>query len=93
MPVVLEVLADARSYVGRCVRDLGGLPEYRLGVTTDQGHQILDVTGLDLTQPAQLEQQLNQIPGVVGHGLFATQRAHTLLVAGQDGQVQTLATQ
>ena len=53
----------------------------RAGVTTDNGHPIIDVRGLDLRDPTAQEQALNQWPGVVCNGLFALRRADQLFVA------------
>ena len=54
---------------------------------TDNGGWILDVHGLTITQPEQLEVQINQIPGVVSVGLFAKRKADLLLVGGLTGVV------
>lgn len=79
----------ARSYVARELVKLGGRPAYRLGIVTDNGNHILDVTGLDLSVPAPLEERINNIVGVVASGLFARRPADVLLV-GEDGGVRTI---
>lgn len=84
-PVAIEVLPQARSYVARELVKLGGSPVYREGFVSDYGNVILDTYGLDLADPVATEQQLNQIVGVVCHGVFAVQKANTLLMAGADG--------
>ena len=81
----VEVIPLARSAVARAIVKLGGNPEYRLGVKTDYGNVILDVIGLDLTDPATMEKTLNNIPGVVTNGLFALRKANVLLVASDKG--------
>ncbi|MFZ5698532.1 MAG: ribose-5-phosphate isomerase RpiA [Pseudomonadota bacterium] len=88
-PLPVEVIPMARSYVARELVKLGGRPAYRLGIVTDNGNHILDVTGLDLSVPAPLEERLNNIAGVVTNGLFARRPADVLLV-GEDGGVRTL---
>ena len=80
----------ARSYVAREIVKLGGQPVLREDFVTDNGNVILDVHNLSILNPAELEQQLNQITGVVTNGLFARRRADLLLVAG-DQQVKTIA--
>ena len=40
---------------------------------------ILDVHGLTILNPVELESELNQIPGVVTNGLFARRPADLLL--------------
>jgi len=84
-PLAVEVIPIARSYVARELVKLGGDPVYREGVVTDYGNIILDVYHLDITNPLQIEQTINQIAGVVSNGLFAQRRADVLLVAGADG--------
>ena len=80
-PLPVEVIPMARSLVGRALLELGGDPEYRQGVVTDNGNIIIDVHGLSITDPRQLEQAINQIPGVVTCGLFARRPADLLLLA------------
>lgn len=88
-PLPVEVIPMARAHVARQLTRLGGLPEWRPGVTTDNGNVILDVKGLEITRPAELEAELNQIVGVVCNGLFARRTADVALLGGADG-VQTL---
>lgn len=88
-PVAIEVLPQARSYVARELVKLGGEPVYRSGFVTDYGNVILDTYDLDMSSPKQLEQTLNNIVGVVCHGVFAKQAAHIMLKAAEQG-VQTV---
>jgi len=80
-PVAVEVLPMARSFVGRQIVKLGGDPEYRHGFVTDSGNYILDVHNLDLTDALSVEQQLNNIPGVVENGIFAARPADIVICA------------
>lgn len=84
-PLPVEVIPMARSYVARELVKLGGRPEWREGVVTDNGNWILDVRQLSITDPIALETTINQIPGVVTVGLFARRAADVLLVGGPDG--------
>ncbi|KAF0286317.1 ribose 5-phosphate isomerase A [Spiribacter sp. SSL99] len=86
-PLPVEVVAMARSYVGRQLLKHGGRPTLRKGFTTDNGNVILDVQGLDCAEPIALERALNNIAGVVTNGLFAARPADELLV-GTDTGVQ-----
>jgi ribose 5-phosphate isomerase A len=43
------------------------------------------VHGLKISDPIQLENEINQIVGVVTNGLFASRPANTLLLATHDG--------
>jgi ribose 5-phosphate isomerase A len=84
-PLPVEVIPMARSYVAREIVKLGGEPVYREGFITDNGNQILDIHGLSITEPARLESQLNNIPGVVTNGLFALHPADILILGTPDG--------
>ncbi|WP_350557702.1 ribose-5-phosphate isomerase RpiA [Psychrobacter sp. CAL346-MNA-CIBAN-0220] len=84
-PVPIEVLPQARSYVARQLAQLGGEPVYRENFVTDYGNVILDTYDLDVSNPLALEQQLNNIVGVVCNGIFAANQADILLKAGSDG--------
>lgn len=84
-PLPVEVLPFARSFVARQLVKLGGNPTLRNGVTTDNGNAILDVTGLDFTDPLKMEAAINLIPGVLDNGIFAHRRADVLLFGGPDG--------
>ncbi|MSP97263.1 MAG: ribose-5-phosphate isomerase RpiA [Betaproteobacteria bacterium] len=89
-PLPVEVIPMARSYVGRQMVRLGGNPSLREGFTTDNGNLILDVSGLTILDPPQLEEAINNITGVVTVGLFARRGADVLLL-GTAGGVRTLA--
>lgn len=84
-PLPVEVIPMARSYVARRLTALGGRPEFRTGFTTDNGNIILDVRGLDIMRPLQLEEQINNIVGVVTNGLFANRPADVVLCATPKG--------
>lgn len=84
-PIPVEVIPMARSYVARQIVQLGGDPIWRQGFTTDNGNLILDVHNFDILEPQQLEQQLNNIVGVVTNGLFAQRGADIALIASPDG--------
>lgn len=88
-PVPIEVLPQARSYVARQLAQLGGEPVYREDFVTDYGNVILDTYDLDVSNPIALEQQLNNIVGVVCNGIFAANQADILLKASSSG-VETL---
>lgn len=84
-PIAVEVIPMARSKVAREIVLLGGSPEYRDGVVTDNGNIILDVHDLPLTKPIEMEQRLKQIVGVVESGLFAKNIADKVLIASKQG--------
>ena len=86
-PVAVEVVQDARSMVARAIVKLGGNPEYRQGFVSDHGNPILDVYGLDLTEPLKMEKTLNDLPGLVCNGIFAANPATRLFCAAANGVV------
>ncbi|MBT3437318.1 MAG: ribose-5-phosphate isomerase RpiA [Oceanospirillaceae bacterium] len=89
-PLPIEVIPMARSYVARKLVGLGGEPVWRQDFITDNGNLILDVCGMDIIDPKGLEQQINQITGVVTNGLFA-QRPADLLLLGTSAGVKSLS--
>jgi ribose 5-phosphate isomerase A len=80
-PLPVEVIPESRSLVARRIVSLGGIPELRVGVMTDQGNQILDVTGLDLSNPEEIELKLNSFAGVVDNGIFSFEKPSLVLVS------------
>lgn len=85
-PLPVEVIPMARSYVARQLVKLGGDPVWREGVITDNGNCILDVHHLHpIGAVRKLEEQINNITGVVTNGLFALRPADILLLGTKDG--------
>ena len=84
-PLPVEVIPMAQSYIAREITKLGGQPILREGFTTDNGNIILDVHNLSILKPVEMEQELNQLAGVVTNGLFAQRPADVLLVASDSG--------
>ncbi len=88
-PLPVEVIPMARSLVARRIVELGGQPVLREGFKTDNGNIILDVHGLSILNPPELEAKLDHLAGVVTNGLFARRPADVLLL-GTDQGVKTL---
>ncbi len=88
-PLPVEVIPMARSMVARELVKRGGQPVYREGFVTDNGNVILDIHNLEIMEPVTLEEDLNNIPGIVTVGLFARRPADVLLLGTGDG-VRTL---
>ena len=88
-PLPIEVIPMAQSSVARQLAALGGQPKLREGFTTDNGNIILDVLGLQIMNPVELESELDHIAGVVTNGLFARRCADVLLLGTPEG-VQTM---
>jgi ribose 5-phosphate isomerase A len=92
-PLPVEVIPMAQAAVGRRLAALGGQPRLRLKdgkpLVTDNGCLIIDVNGLAISNPAELEQTVNNIAGVVTVGLFARKGADACLLGTPEG-VKTL---
>jgi ribose 5-phosphate isomerase A len=88
-PLPVEVIPMASAQVTRELIKLGGTPVPRAGFVTDNGNLILDVGGLCIVDPVDLETRINQIVGVVSNGLFA-RRAADVCLLGTSGGVRTL---
>ena len=84
-PLPVEVIPMARSLVARQLVKLGGTPVWREGFVTDNGNLILDVQGLEILEPAKLEQQINNLAGVVTVGIFALRPADVLILGTPKG--------
>ncbi|MFO1258303.1 MAG: ribose-5-phosphate isomerase RpiA [Gammaproteobacteria bacterium] len=83
-PLPIEVIPMARSYVARELVKMGANPVYREGFITDNNNQIIDVYGLDIYQPIEMEYHLNNITGVVCNGLFAARPADVVLMSTEN---------
>jgi len=85
-PLPVEVIPMARSYVARTLVKLtGGMPQLRDGVTTDNGNLVLDVRGLTILKPMELEGEIDMVAGVVCNGIFARRPADVLLLGTDSG--------
>ena len=89
-PLPVEVIPMARAYVARQMVRLGGQPKLREGFTTDNGNIVLDVWGLSILNPVEMETSINNVIGVVTNGLFARRGANVLLLGTRSG-VKTLS--
>ncbi len=89
-PLPVEVIPMSANYVKRqIVKTTGSSTILREGFTTDNGNLILDIHNLKIKDPKKLENQLNNIVGVVTNGLFATRGADILLLGTANG-VETI---
>lgn len=82
-PLPVETVPMAVPFVAARLRELGGLPVLRPDYLTDNGNAVLDVAGLDLSDPEGLEVELDATPGVLECGIFARRRADVVLAAGR----------
>jgi ribose 5-phosphate isomerase A len=88
-PLPVEVIPMARAVVARELANLGGEPRLRMKdgqpLMTDNGCMIIDLVGLKIAKPAELEAQINNIVGVVSVGLFARRGADVGLLGTAEG--------
>ena len=92
-PLPVEVIPMASAHIMRQFAALGGSASVRLKdgqpLVTDNGQHIVDVRGLQITDPLAFETTVSQWPGVVTVGVFAHQKAQVCLLGTASG-VQTL---
>jgi len=88
-PLPIEVLPMAQAFVARNLIKMRAQPVWRENFVTDNGNHILDVHDLAIGNPLEIENRLNQIPGVLTVGIFA-QRSADILLIGSDSGVREL---
>jgi ribose 5-phosphate isomerase A len=88
-PLPIEVIPMAQSFVARKMVKMRGQPIWRENFVTDNGNHILDIHNLAISNPLEMENRINQIPGVVTVGLFANRPADVLII-GDDGGVRVM---
>jgi len=84
-PLPIEVIEIARSAISREVLKMGAKPVFRQSITTDNGNQIIDVHNLNLDVPYDIEEKINNIPGVVENGIFAKRKADKIILSTDNG--------
>jgi ribose 5-phosphate isomerase A len=90
----VEVIPMAMTPVMKALEKLGGKPTLRMGVkkagpvVTDEGNLVIDVKFDALENPAELEKEINNIPGVLDNGLFVG--VANIILVGEviDGQAK-----
>ena len=84
-PLPVEVLPMAQSFVSRKFVKMRANPIWRESFVTDNGNHILDVHDLAISNPLEIEDRLNRIPGILTVGLFAHRPADILLIGNDEG--------
>ncbi len=88
-PLPVEIIPSSLNFVTKEIKKLGGTPIWRHGVITDNGNLIIDVEGLyPIKSPKKLEEQLNNITGIVTNGIFSFRAADIIFIASPDGVYQ-----
>ena len=89
-PLPIEVIKLARSAISREIMKMGGRPVLRNNFLTDNGNQIIDVHNLDIKVPYEMERLINNIPGVIENGIFASRTADIILKATEQSVEEIL---
>lgn len=92
-PLPVEVIPMSTRRIIQQFAAKGGVGTVRLKdgkpLVTDNGQYVVDVLGLQITDPLDFEAEVSQWPGVVTVGVFAFQRAQVCLLGTASG-VKTL---
>jgi len=84
-PLPVEVIPMAHAYVARQFVKIRGQPIAREGFLTDNGNEVIDIYNLEITNPVEMENRFNQIPGIVTVGIFAQRPADRIFMADDNG--------
>jgi ribose 5-phosphate isomerase A len=93
-PVPVEVVPSARVQAARVLEKFGAAVMLREAVRkagpviTEHGNIILDIRFGFPVDPAQMETEINQIPGVVENGFF-TRKPPVVYIARSNGTIET----
>jgi len=93
-PVPVEVVPDSLTLAEHLLKDLGGGTKVRLDkgkggpIVTDLGNLIVDVEFGAIADAKSLEQKINEIPGVVGNGLFLGMVDEVIIGSVINGQIR-----
>jgi len=96
-PVPVEVVPRARLTVSKAIETLGGKATLREAVRkagpviTEHGNLILDILFAAPVDPAAMEAEINQIPGVVENGFFS-RKPPAVYIGRLDGTIETRGT-
>lgn len=89
-PIPIEIIPFSLNHVIRRLTALGGVVTIRDGVKkdgpviSDNGNIILDYMPVSISDPASLEMEINNIPGVVSCGLFTEFVGKTTVIVGEE---------
>ena len=84
-PLPVEVLPMSQAFVSRKFVKMRANPVWRENFVTDNGNHILDVHDMAISNPLEMEDRLNRIPGILTVGLFAHRPADILLIGNDEG--------
>jgi ribose 5-phosphate isomerase A len=90
-PLPVEVIPMAQNLVARQLEKFDCEARLRADFVTDNGNIILDLHDLQIEDPLALENQINQMTGVVCVGLFAHRPADVLILGEDDGARKVFA--
>lgn len=94
IPVPIEVIEFSVKAVMNDLRELGAKPAIRMSRKeagpwiTDNDNIIVDADFGEIAEPEILDKKLNEIPGIVEHGIFTKMTA--VVYIGTDGEVRKM---
>ncbi|MFA6331599.1 MAG: ribose-5-phosphate isomerase RpiA [Methanoregula sp.] len=95
-PVPVEILPFAITPAMAQLRGLGCRPVIREGVKkdgpviTDNGNFIVDCTFAEIARPAEIEEAIGRIPGIVESGLFCGFADKTTVIVGNEKECRII---
>ncbi|WP_343182920.1 ribose-5-phosphate isomerase RpiA [Buchnera aphidicola (Neophyllaphis podocarpi)] len=84
-PVPIEIIPLSYNYISKEIIKLGGIPVIRSNIVTENNNIIIDVHNLDISNPLNMENFINSLPGVVTVGIFANRTADIALIGTNSG--------
>ncbi|CAL4324071.1 Ribose-5-phosphate isomerase A [Buchnera aphidicola (Neophyllaphis podocarpi)] len=84
-PVPIEIIPLSYNYISKEIIKLGGIPVLRQNIVTENNNIIIDVHNLDISNPLNMENFINSLPGVVTVGIFANRTADIALIGTNSG--------
>lgn len=95
-PIPIEVFPFSLNYVIKKIEDLGGKADIRIGngkvgpIISDNGFIILDANFREINNPRKLNNELNNIYGIIEHGLFINSMINKVYIGYKNGEVKII---
>ncbi|GIS46844.1 MAG: hypothetical protein Ct9H90mP19_0810 [Gammaproteobacteria bacterium] len=83
-PLPVEALSKNKESVIQACKKYSQKITSREGLS-DKGNILLDLHGIEILKPLKIEKEINNIPGVIEVGIFATNKPELVIVGKEDG--------
>ena len=83
-PLPVEALSENKESVIQACKKYSQQITSREGLS-DNGNILLDLHGIEILEPLKIEKEINNIPGVIEVGIFATNKPELVIVGKEDG--------